>query len=103
MPIDPPPAVEESEVQTGPPPYRWHHKLGALLYVIVCFELGAFLLVFPWLDAWDINWFATYSPPVHALWMNPYVRGAISGLGLVDIYISFVEVFRLRRFASPRK
>ena len=102
MSIDPPPAVEPATLPAAPPPYRWHHKLGGLLFVIVCFELGAFLVVFPWLDSWDVNWFAGFSPSVHALWMNDYFRGALSGLGLVDLYISFVEVFRLRRFASPR-
>jgi hypothetical protein len=28
-----------------------------------------------------------------------YVRGAVSGLGAVNLYISFVEILRLRRFA----
>jgi hypothetical protein len=28
-----------------------------------------------------------------------YVRGAISGLGVVNLYVAFVEIFRLRRFA----
>jgi hypothetical protein len=29
-----------------------------------------------------------------------YVRGAISGLGVVNLYISLGEVFRLRRFSG---
>ena len=29
-----------------------------------------------------------------------YVRGAISGIGVVNLYISLGEVFRLRRFSS---
>jgi hypothetical protein len=29
-----------------------------------------------------------------------YVRGAISGLGMVNLYISLGEVFRLRRFSG---
>jgi hypothetical protein len=32
-------------------------------------------------------------------WDNLYVRGAVSGLGAVNLYISLVEIFRLRRFA----
>jgi len=28
-----------------------------------------------------------------------YVRGAISGLGVIDLYISILEILRLRRFA----
>jgi hypothetical protein len=29
-----------------------------------------------------------------------YVRGAVSGLGVVNIYISMLELYRLRRFAG---
>jgi hypothetical protein len=29
-----------------------------------------------------------------------YVRGAISGLGVLNLYISLGEVFRLRRFSA---
>jgi hypothetical protein len=29
-----------------------------------------------------------------------YVRGGISGLGVVNLYISLVEVLRLRRFSK---
>ena len=80
------------------PPYRWHDKLLALLGVIFCFELGVFLVVFPWATEWDINYFPRLPLWLRELWISPYFRGAVSGLGLVNIYISFVEVFRLRRF-----
>ena len=36
----------------------------------------------------------------HQYWDNMYVRGAISGLGVVNLYISLIEVLRLRRFAK---
>lgn len=74
----------------------WHRRLGALLFVIFCFEIGVFLLVFPWLDPWDNNWVADVGW-LKVVWDNPYFRGAFSGLGLLNIYISFVEVFRLKR------
>ena len=34
------------------------------------------------------------------VWDSSYFRGALSGLGLVNIYISLAEVFRLRRCPS---
>jgi hypothetical protein len=82
-----------------PPRYRWYHKLLALLAVIFCFEMGVFLLVFPWVSEWDLNYFARLPFWAENVWISPYFRGAISGIGLVNIYISFVEVFRLRRFS----
>jgi hypothetical protein len=76
----------------------WQDKLLALLGVIFCFELGVFLLVFPWATEWDVNYFPRLPFWAREFWVSPYFRGAVSGLGLVNIYISFVEVFRLRRF-----
>ena len=93
MPVEPQP---ELETAIKSPRSAWHKRLGALLFVIFCFELGVFLLVFPWLDPWDNNWVADMRW-LAQVWDNPYFRGALSGLGLLNIYISFVEVFRLKR------
>lgn len=92
IPVHPEPAP--------PPAFRWYHKIGAVLFAIFCFELGVFLLIFPWIDFWERNLFATWSPAAQQVWMNPFFRGAVSGLGLVNIFVSFIEVVRLRRFAA---
>ena len=75
----------------------WSHRLGALLLILFCFEIGVFLLVFPWLDPWQNNWIADVSPFLGSVWENPFFRGALSGLGFLNLYIAVVEVFRLRR------
>ncbi len=79
---------------------RWFHKLAAVLFIAFCFELGLMLIALPWLDSWEINWFASASPALHDVWMSPYFRGALSGIGAVNILISIVESFRMRRPAS---
>lgn len=79
--------------------FRWYHKVGALLYIFFCFEIGVFLLLFPWTEWWEKSFFAGVIPAWYELWSSPYLRGAISGLGVIDIGISFSELFRLRRFA----
>jgi hypothetical protein len=80
--------------------YRWYHKVGSVAAAVFCFELGVFLLLFPWIPQWD-RYYATLLPAdVRSIWGNPYFRGAVSGLGLLNIYISFLEVFRLRRFSG---
>lgn len=87
--------VEKSETQ-----YRWYHKVSALLFAVFCFELGAFLLVFPWLDSWSSNFFRSLHPALQSLWILPQFRGAVSGLGIINLYIAMTEIFRLRRFSG---
>ncbi|MDX2150841.1 MAG: hypothetical protein SFV54_08910 [Bryobacteraceae bacterium] len=81
------------------PAYRWYHKVSALLFAVFCFELGAFLLIFPWLESWPTNVLRSFHPVLHHLWLRPEFRGALSGLGLINLYIATVEIFRLRRFS----
>jgi len=81
------------------PQFRWYHKMSAVLFITFCLEVGFFLLIFPWTEYWDNNYFAALIPEWHQYWTNMYVRGAVSGIGVVNLYISFVEMFRLRRFS----
>jgi hypothetical protein len=86
-----------------PPEYHWYHKMAAVLLITFCLEMGLFLLVFPWTEYWDNNlrsFFTALAPALRPFWDNMYIRGAISGLGVINLYISLVEVFRLRRFAK---
>jgi hypothetical protein len=80
--------------------HRWYHKVSAIVFIAFCLELGLFLLIFPWTEYWSGNFFSSVVPEWHRYWENMYVRGAISGLGVADLYISFVEMLRLRRFAG---
>lgn len=87
--------------------HQFLEKAVALLYVVFCFELGVFLLVFPWLKIWEHSFFSNLGFSLmgqdwERIWDSAWFRGAVSGLGLVNIFISFMEVFRLRRFAERR-
>ena len=92
MPVEPTPE--------SPPPVRWYHKMSAVLFITFCLEIGFFLMVFPWTEAWEHNYFSSFIPEWHRWWDNLYVRGAVSGIGAVNLYISFTEMFRLKRFAK---
>jgi hypothetical protein len=93
-------APEPEPALVARPAYRWYHKMSAVLFITFCLELGFFLLIFPWTDFWDSNFFSTFVPEWHQYWDNMYVRGAVSGLGILDLYVSFAEIFRLRRFVG---
>jgi hypothetical protein len=84
---------------TEAPVYRWYHKVSALIFIVFCLELGMFLIIIPWSALWDRNFFSTLTPQWRGYWDNPYLRGAVSGLGIINVYISMVEIFRLRRFS----
>ena len=102
MPTEPqPPATGDyvaRPMPVPPPEYRWYHKMSAVLFITFCLEVGIFLVLFPWTPYWEGNYFSALRP-WRQYWDNMYVRGAISGLGVVNLYISLVEVLRLRRFA----
>jgi hypothetical protein len=97
QPPAPGPAAPEPGLQRGKP-YPWSRKLLAVLFATFCLEIGFFLLLFPWTPYADD--FGFFRPEWRAYWDNHFVRGAISGLGVVNLYVSFVEIAGLRRFAK---
>ena len=89
------------------PPLRrtWFQRLSSVLLIIFCFELGLFLLVYPWTNAWTENYFSLAAPDrIEPAWRaicnNPYLRGGVSGLGAVNMWIALAEVFHM--FARSR-
>ncbi len=75
-------------------PKSWSRRLTHLLFILFCLELGLFLLIYPWTSHWSANVLSSFAPEWHLWWENAYVRGAVSGLGLVNLYIAAAEVFR---------
>lgn len=53
--------------------------------ILFCFELGIFLLLLPWTSLWEQNYFLYRYPSLSWWWLNYHLRGAISGLGLLDV------------------
>jgi hypothetical protein len=85
-----------TEPSKSPSPSLWTKAL-SLIGVVLCFEVGVFLLVFPWMDAWNQNWFPSQHIWLLDLWESNFFRGALTGLGAINIYISFAEMMRLLR------
>ncbi len=73
------------------------NRLLTILYIVFCFEMGVFLFVLPWITLWNRNFFADHYPWVSSLTRNYFVRGAVSGVGLADIWLAVYELWRLRR------
>ena len=73
--------------------------------VLFCFEIGLFLLFAPWSALWEHNFLLSYSLGFRAFALNNFVRGAVSGLGLIDCLLGLSELHRfwksLRLFNRP--
>jgi hypothetical protein len=73
---------------------RWHRRVLGFCLVIFAFEVGLFLVVFPWMPNWDLNWVPLHSKALSDIWMSRYFRGTVSGLGLLNIWVSLVELVK---------
>jgi hypothetical protein len=91
-----------SFMQPGPetttntaPPKRWQGRLLTICFAIFAFELGLFLIIFPWQDSWTLNYFQGISPSFENLWDEPSFKGLVTGLGFVNIYVALLQIGRL--------
>jgi hypothetical protein len=66
-----------------------------LLLVALFLETGFVLVVVPWSSFWDRNYFAGSLPFLLDILGNNYVRGAVSGLGVVNVAAGVSELFSL--------
>jgi hypothetical protein len=55
-------------------------------------ETGLLLVLIPWSGFWERNYFVESSASLGALLTNNYTRGAISGLGLVNVWAALSEL-----------
>ena len=80
---------------------RLRRRLWVVLFALFAFEIGAFLVVFPWMDSWSLNHLPGFFPSnqiaLQDLWDEPYFRASLSCLGLCNVYISLREIVQLIR------
>ena len=50
------------------------------------------LVVLPWSEFWENNYFAVAWPLVRSIVTNNFVRGAVSGLGVVNLVVGFADL-----------
>ncbi|MBI4887123.1 MAG: hypothetical protein HY824_08520 [Acidobacteria bacterium] len=74
-----------------------------LLFVAFFIEMGFVLIVIPWSAFWDRNYFAQLLPPLRALITDNFVRGAVSGLGLIDVAVGITELVSIVLVRSPER
>jgi len=77
-------------------------KITVIVYILICFEVGALLLILPWSPYWEDNFFLHYiTGKLNASWVptfltSGYVRGAVTGLGALNILAGLRDIFKFR-------
>ena len=69
------------------------NRLLAVAFILFCFEIGLFLVFVPWSNLWEHNALLLYLP-LRGLLLNNFVRGAVSGLGVIDLFMGLGELTR---------
>jgi len=75
----------------------WNRLLRVVL-LLVWLEVGLVLILVPWSELWETNYFLYQYPGLGLFMKSPYLRGAISGLGFMNVLLA-LEAFRRRTSA----
>lgn len=73
-----------------------------LFFALYCIEAGLFFIIVPWTRVWTLN------PLLHnhlaiAVWAdNPFMRGFISGFGLIHLIVGTRDILRFTRERRAR-
>jgi hypothetical protein len=81
--------------QQAPPPV-WMQRFVLVCTVVFCLWTGLILAALPWLPAWTENSIISDFPTVRLLLATGFVRGLVTGLGLLDLWIGISEAVTYR-------
>src|SRR5262244_1565667 len=85
-------------------------KLSVIFYIILCLEIGIVLALLPWipqgtlgLSDWGNNYFLLYAVrktgnyALQTVVASGWVRGAVTGIGILNLGIAFWEIFHFNQ------
>jgi hypothetical protein len=95
------PETHPGQHHAAAPPVRtaplWLQRISLFVLVLFCVYLGVLVAILPWWTrVWDQNLFILAHPDLAAFLHLGAVRGFISGLGLLDIWIGISEAVHYR-------
>lgn len=89
----------------APPPAEfdyapiWLQRMSLFVLVCFCFYLGVLLLIAPWWPRlWDENHLFLLYPSLSHLAHNGFIRGMVSGLGLLNLWIGASEAIHYEEY-----
>ncbi len=76
--------------------------MAALLSITSSLLVGVVLIVAPWTPFWEANWLLQPWSWLRMLLLSGFTRGAISGLGLVNVLVALADLHG-RLLATARR
>lgn len=77
---------------TAPAPTAHRRPWARAVAVVLALEVGLLLLTLPWTPLWAHSFWIARLGPAHPQWLrallSPALRGAVSGLGLVNLWMA---------------
>jgi len=82
-------------------------KLTIVFFILICFEIGILLVILPWVPSpsWNENYLLVLAadkmhwPGLAIAMKSGYARGAVSGLGVLNIMLGVWEIIYFRKTA----
>jgi hypothetical protein len=82
-------------------------KLTIVFFILICFEIGILLVILPWVPSpsWNENYLLVVAADkMHWPWLalamkSGYARGAVTGLGLLNILLGVWEIINFKNTA----
>ncbi|HEX4154400.1 MAG TPA: hypothetical protein VHY48_02185 [Acidobacteriaceae bacterium] len=91
---------EGPQAEPAPAPV-WLQRLSLVVLVLFCFYIGGLLIVLPWSPRYfDANAWLLAHPAVSGFLGRSWMRGILSGIGLIDIWIGVSELLHYRDYRS---
>jgi len=99
--VSPTPAAPSAGpgVTPAPQPHRsaqWLRRADLFVRVLVRLYIGLILIFLPWTRVWAFNRFFLYYGQVSRLMESGAVRGLVSGLGLLNLWIAISEAIHYK-------
>jgi len=74
------------------------NRILRVILQLIWLEAGLILILIPWSEIWELNYFLYQYPALGFFFKNPFLRGAVSGLGVMNVFLA-LDSFRRRTAA----
>jgi hypothetical protein len=71
-------------------------KAAHIIYILYYLAIGILLLCLPWWKVWDDNYLLYLYPRIQPLVANPFFKGFVVGLGIINILMGIQEFARVK-------